>query len=184
MADDLVNRAGTGIAPRTSDGVETVIQMLHAAPPRHSLRNGIARGLVAIPAADQGLVFFVVHDEHKLVRTTRIGHTEVAWIRVAQGSSSRRHFDHCRIGAGNLETGMQSRCVHAIVARHCARTVLRASDFVKTVTRPPSALGELEALACLGLAVFLALHHAAVAGQETRGLECRAIPGIIELKRL
>ena len=34
-----------------------------------------------------------------------------------------------------------------------------------------SALGKLEALARLGLAVFLAFHHAAVAGQEACGLK-------------
>src|SRR5947209_6080184 len=47
-----------------------------------------------------------------------------------------------------------------------------------------SALGELERTACLGLAVFLALDHAAVAGEEAAVLEHAAQLGLEIRERL
>ena len=91
VADDLADiawliadYAGTEIALRTIDEIETVIQKLSEVPHKGSLRNEIAHGLRAIPAADKGVVCFVVDDEHEAVRIMAIGYAGSDWARVMQ----------------------------------------------------------------------------------------------------
>ena len=91
VADDLADiawliadYAGTEIAPRTIDEIETVIQKLSEVPYKGSLRNEIAHGFRAIPAAGKGVVCFVVDDEHEAVRIMAIGYAGSDWTRVAQ----------------------------------------------------------------------------------------------------
>ena len=91
MANDLADIAwlmadfaGTGIALRTVDGIETVIQKRSEVPHKGSLRNEIALGLRAIPSAGKGVVCLVVDDEHQVVRMVTIVYAGSDWTRVTQ----------------------------------------------------------------------------------------------------
>ena len=91
VADDLADiarliadYAGTEIALRTVDEIETVIQKLGEVPHKGSLQNEIAHGLRAIPAAGKGVVSFVVDDKHQVVHIMAIGYAGSDWTRVAR----------------------------------------------------------------------------------------------------
>ena len=73
----------------------------------------------------------------------------------------------------------RSLCPSGTKGRPRAALSMSVSIFVAHA----SALGELEAAARLALAVFLALDHAAVAGEEARGLERRPQGRVVILKR-
>ena len=83
----IADYAGTEIALRTVDEIETVIQELREVPHKGSLRNEIAHGLRAIPAAGKGVACFMADDEHHVVRIMAIGYACSDWSRVAQSRS-------------------------------------------------------------------------------------------------
>lgn len=80
----IADYAGTEIALRTVDEIETVIQKLSEVPHKGSVRNEIAHGLRAVPAAEKGVICFVVDDEHQLVRIMAIGYACSDWTRVTR----------------------------------------------------------------------------------------------------
>ena len=68
------------MAERKLDEIAAVVRALAHTPHKGSIRDEIAPGLRAIPAAGRGVVVFVVDDEARRVLVKAIGHAGSDWV--------------------------------------------------------------------------------------------------------
>ena len=90
VADDLhdiavliANYAGVEITLRKINEIEQAIRRLESVPHVGSVRDEIAPGMRAIPAAGKGVICFVVDDENHEVRIMAIGYAGSDWMTVS-----------------------------------------------------------------------------------------------------
>ena len=90
VADDLfdiavliADYAGMEIALRKIDEIEQAIRKLRKVPHIGTVRDEVAPGLRAIPAAGKGVICFVVDDENHEVRIMAIGYAGSDWMTVS-----------------------------------------------------------------------------------------------------
>jgi len=90
VADDLfdiavliADYAGVEIALRRIGEIEQTVQKLRDVPHIGSVRDEIAPGLRAIPAAGKGVICFIVDDENHEVRILAIGYAGSDWMTMS-----------------------------------------------------------------------------------------------------
>ena len=80
IVDLLVEFAGIEVATRKLDDIERTVLNLSETPHIGSLRNEIYPDLRAIPAAQKGVITFVVDDEEQAVFIVSITYAGADWI--------------------------------------------------------------------------------------------------------
>lgn len=80
IAEGLTRYSGWSVAERKLDETAAVIRSLALTPHKGTIRNGIAPGLRAIPAAGRAVVVFVVNDAARCVPVKAIGYAGSDWI--------------------------------------------------------------------------------------------------------
>lgn len=87
IADGIARRSGRAAAQRRLEAFAEALRGLARTPHKGSLRDGIAPGLRAVPAAGRGVVAFVVDDAAGEVRVIAISYAGSDWIgRVTERS--------------------------------------------------------------------------------------------------
>jgi plasmid stabilization system protein ParE len=86
IAEGLSRHSGWEVAERKLDAIAAVIRSLAHTPHRGTVRDAIAPGIRAIPAAGRGVVVFVVDDAARCVLVKAVGYAGSDWI----GSAHRR----------------------------------------------------------------------------------------------
>lgn len=81
IAQWIIDHAGDEAADRTLTEIERIIADLARLPHRGSIRDDIAPGLRAIPAARRGVIAFTVHDEAAEVLIHAVTYGGADWVR-------------------------------------------------------------------------------------------------------
>jgi toxin ParE1/3/4 len=87
IAGGLAAHSGWQVAERKLEGFAEALRRLALTPHKGTVRDEIAPGIRAIPAAGRGVVAFVVDDEAREVRVMAIGYAGSDWVSRA---ASRR----------------------------------------------------------------------------------------------
>jgi plasmid stabilization system protein ParE len=80
IARGLAEHSGPDLALRRLDAFAAALRRLALTPHKGTLRDEIAPGLRAIPAAGRGVIAFVVDDERREVRVIAIGYAGSDWV--------------------------------------------------------------------------------------------------------
>ena len=80
IADGLARHSGWEVAERKLDAIAAAIRTLARTPHRGTIRDEIAPGLRAIPAAGRGVVVFIADDAARRVLVKAIGYAGSDWI--------------------------------------------------------------------------------------------------------
>ena len=85
IAEGLAAYAGRDVAARKLDAFADAMRRLARTPHKGTIRDEIAPGLRAIPAAGRGVVVFTVDDTARLVLVKAVGYAGSDWVgRAAQ----------------------------------------------------------------------------------------------------
>ena len=82
IADLIADYAGVDVALRKLAEIEACLTRLADTPHIGTIRDEIAPGLRAIPAARKGVVCFVVDDDTREVRVIIITYAGAEWMKV------------------------------------------------------------------------------------------------------
>lgn len=80
IADGLAEHSGWELAERRLEAFREALRRLAHTPHKGTVRNEIAPGLRAIPAAGRGVIAFIVDDVAREVRVIAISYAGSDWI--------------------------------------------------------------------------------------------------------
>ena len=79
IAEGLARHSGWDVAERKLDAIAAAIRTLALTPHKGTVRDRVAPGLRAIPAAGRGVVAFTVDDGARRVLVTAVGYAGSDW---------------------------------------------------------------------------------------------------------
>ena len=80
IADGLARHSGRDVAERKLEAIAGVIRTLAHTPHKGTIRDEIAPGIRAMPAAGRGVVVFTVDDTARRVLVKAIGYAGSDWF--------------------------------------------------------------------------------------------------------
>ena len=80
IAEGLADYAGPEVAARKLEAFADALRRLALTPHKGTIRDAIAPGLRAIPAAGRGVIVFMVDDAARLVLVKAIGYAGSDWV--------------------------------------------------------------------------------------------------------